>query len=116
MYNNIRYLTFFLFLGAILTGCAKEPPSYLYNPDALVFLNHCVAHGMPDFWSGLGDGFTMMFAFVVRCLSNPNVRIYAFPNSGIGYEFGFIMGVVCSFPLWSVGIPLAILALLISLI
>ena len=46
----------------------------------------------PDFLFGLWHGFIAPIAFIVSVF-NENVRVYAFPNSGIGYDFGFMIGI-----------------------
>ena len=69
---------------------------------ALVF-GSCTAsqpHGLlarslepaPGFWRGLWHGFIAPVAFLVSLFSN-EVRIYAFPNVGQWYDFGFMLGI-----------------------
>lgn len=48
--------------------------------------------GAPGFWLGLWHGFIAPVAFVVSLFSD-SVRIYAFPNSGLWYDFGFMLGI-----------------------
>lgn len=74
-----------LLLAALLAlaGCAGQP---LIEPGARGF-----------FW-GLVDGAVAPFAFVVS-LFNSEVRIYAYPNSGLWYDFGFLLGLT----LWAGG-------------
>lgn len=47
---------------------------------------------IPGFWRGLWHGFITPIAFLVSLVSN-DVRIYAFPNAGRWYDFGFMIGV-----------------------
>jgi hypothetical protein len=72
-------------LGALLAlaGCAGQT---LIEPGARGF-----------FW-GMFDGAVAPFAFIVS-LFNSEVRIYAYPNSGLWYDFGFLLG-LC---LWAGG-------------
>lgn len=61
-----------LLLG--LAGCAAQP----------------AAHGGPGFFLGLLHGLLALFS-LLGSLFLP-VRIYAFPNSGFGYDLGFVLG------------------------
>jgi hypothetical protein len=60
----------------LVSGCASQPP-----PSPLA----------PGFLAGLVHGLVAPIAFVVS-LFNPDIRLYAFPNSGVGYDFGFLLG------------------------
>jgi hypothetical protein len=57
-------------------GCAYQPASY--------------GHNLPGFWLGLLHGFLILFSFIGSLLTN--VRIYAFPNAGHWYDFGYVLG------------------------
>ncbi len=48
--------------------------------------------GTPAFWSGLWHGIVAPIAFIVS-LFNDDVRMYAFPNAGRWYDFGFLIGI-----------------------
>ena len=65
-----------LLVAAALAGCAVQPPG---QP------------GAPGFWNGLLHGAVAPIAFVVS-LFDDDVRMYAFPNSGRWYDFGFLLG------------------------
>jgi hypothetical protein len=57
-----------------LAACATQPP-----------------HGTaPGFFAGLLHGLSAPFALAASLFWN--VRIYAFPNSGFGYDLGFVLG------------------------
>lgn len=45
---------------------------------------------IPGFWRGLWHGFIAPVAFIVSLFSNV-VRIYAVPNAGRWYDFGFMI-------------------------
>ena len=67
-----------LAIGA-LGACASQPAG---------------AAGTPAFWSGLWHGIVAPIAFIVS-LFNEDVRMYAFPNAGRWYDFGFLLGISC---------------------
>jgi hypothetical protein len=48
--------------------------------------------GVPGFWLGLWHGFIAPVSFVVSLFSD-HVRIYACPNAGRWYDFGFMLGI-----------------------
>ena len=52
-----------------------------------------VAPGAPGFWLGLWHGFIFPVAWVVS-LFVPSVAIYAVPNNGGWYDFGYFLGIV----------------------
>ncbi len=47
----------------------------------------------PGFWLGVWHGFIFPVAFVVA-LFMPDVAIYAVPNNGGWYDFGYFVGIV----------------------
>lgn len=59
-----------------LAGCATQPEPTAYDP--------------PGFWSGLLHGFLILFSLIGSLFTD--VRIYAFPNSGGWYDFGYLIG------------------------
>ena len=66
---------------ALLTACAATQA-----PDA-------VASTAPGFWFGLWHGFIFPVAWVVSLFA-PKVAVYAVPNSGGWYDFGYFLGIV----------------------
>jgi hypothetical protein len=52
-----------------------------------------VAAGAPGFWLGLWHGFIFPVAWIVS-LFVPDVAIYAVPNNGGWYDFGYFVGIV----------------------
>ena len=64
-----------------LSACARQT------------LAGAVAAGTPGFWHGLWDGFVFPFAWVVS-LFVPEVAVYAVPNNGGWYDFGYFLGIV----------------------
>ena len=64
-----------------LIGCAHQP-----SP---------VAFDSPGFFVGLLHGFIMLFSLVGSLFMD--IRVYAFPNSGGLYDFGFVLGAMMFF-------------------
>jgi hypothetical protein len=64
-----------------LAGCAATQAGGTVAPDA------------PGFLLGLWHGFIFPVAWVVS-LFVPNVAIYAVPNNGGWYDFGYFLGIV----------------------
>lgn len=60
----------------ILASCATQPYAGAYDP--------------PGFFSGLLHGFLILFSFIGSLFTE--YRIYAFPNSGGWYDFGYLLG------------------------
>ena len=52
-----------------------------------------VAAGAPGFWLGLWHGFIFPVAWVVSLFTD-QVAIYAVPNNGGWYDFGYFLGIV----------------------
>lgn len=74
-----RRLFFILLLcgGLILVqSCATQPPAG--------------GAGTPGFFHGLLHGFLILFGFIGSVFTD--YRIYAFPNSGAWYDFGYLIG------------------------
>jgi hypothetical protein len=73
--RRLRWLLISMSLCA-LASCATQPPAQ--TADA------------PGFFSGLWHGFIILFSFIGSLFMDH--RIYAFPNSGGWYDFGFLIG------------------------
>ena len=65
-----------IFLVLICAGCATQPDPSAYDP--------------PGFFSGLLHGFLIFFSFIGSIFTE--IRIYAFPNTGFWYDFGYFIG------------------------
>ncbi len=67
----------------------------------LIFLGSCatqtkeIIEDPPGFWYGLLHGFIVLFSFIASFFTD--YTIYAFPNSGGWYDFGFLLGVMIFF-------------------
>lgn len=69
-------------LALLLAGCATQVPSAVADtPDT------------PGFLLGLWHGFIFPAAWVLS-LFMPDVAIYAVPNNGGWYDFGYFVGIV----------------------
>jgi hypothetical protein len=63
----------------LVAGCASQP---------------MIEPGARGFFPGLWDGAIAPISFLVS-LFDSTVRIYAYPNSGLWYDFGFLLGLTC---------------------
>lgn len=64
----------------LLAGCADQLPS-------------AVEPGAPGFLFGLWHGFIFPIAWILS-LFMPDVAVYAVPNNGGWYDFGYFLGIV----------------------
>jgi hypothetical protein len=69
-----------LALALALTACAVQS-------------NAVAQPGAPGFWLGVWHGFIFPFAFIIG-LFKPDVAVYAVPNNGTWYDFGYFVGIV----------------------
>jgi len=67
-------------LALALTACAVQS-------------NAVVEPAGPGFWLGVWHGFIFPFAFIIS-LFKPDVAVYAVPNNGTWYDFGYFVGIV----------------------
>lgn len=79
-HDTTRLVLLAVLLALLLTACtATQPPR---DPSLTT----------PGFWFGLWHGFIAPVAFIVS-LFVENLRVYAYPNAGLWYDFGFMLGV-----------------------
>lgn len=52
-----------------------------------------IVPGAPGFWLGLWHGFIFPLAWIVSLFSD-KIAVYAVPNSGGWYDFGYFLGIV----------------------
>ncbi len=81
MKNRFLYLIFIVATLIIFTGCATQSPEQVLDP--------------PGFLHGLFQGFIILFSFVISLFTD--FEIYAFPNNGGWYDFGYLLGVMMFF-------------------
>jgi hypothetical protein len=81
MLKNIP--NFMLFTAALLfiTACATQPDPEQVN----------LYRSVPGFFTGIWHGFFSPLALLASLFSD-TIRVYAFPNSGWWYDFGFLLG------------------------
>lgn len=72
-----------LALGALiaLAACAHQVPEGI-----------SAAASAPGFWWGMWHGVVFPFAFI-GSLFDPDIAVYAVPNKGGWYDFGFFLGI-----------------------
>jgi hypothetical protein len=75
-----RLVITIMLLALLLAACAASQPPPSPTVDA------------PGFWLGLWQGFIAPITFIISLFSD-GVRIYAFPNAGRWYDFGFMLGI-----------------------
>lgn len=75
--KKLLYLLIFVVAAGILfTACATQSVGNVTNP--------------PGFLHGLLHGFIILFSFIASLFTD--YEIYAFPNTGFGYNLGFLIG------------------------
>ena len=70
-------------LCALAASCVATQPPLTEAQRAL---------GIPGFWKGFWHGCIAPITFFVSIFSD-HVRIYAVPNAGVWYDFGFMLGI-----------------------
>lgn len=81
MKKPILFLVLVLAAGLFITGCATQSMSEITDP--------------PGFLKGLLHGFILLFSFIASLFTE--YEIYAFPNTGGWYDFGFLLGIMFFF-------------------
>lgn len=79
-----RYLPLLIVIlaaGLLFTGCATQSFENIAHP--------------PGFLKGLLHGFILLFSFIASIFTD--YEIYAFPNAGGWYNFGYLLGVMAFF-------------------
>jgi len=81
MRKRLPFLIILLVASLVFAGCATQSFDNIANP--------------PGFLKGLLHGFIMLFSFIASLFTDYD--IYAFPNSGGWYNFGYLLGVMAFF-------------------
>jgi hypothetical protein len=74
-----------IILALVLSSCATQPVPNAYDA--------------PGFFMGWVHGFISWFSLIGSIFWD--IRIYAFPNSGGWYDFGFLLGVAAYVGGWA---------------
>jgi hypothetical protein len=72
---------------------ALHLPACLKTACAATQASGAVAAGAPGFFAGLWHGLIFPLAWIVSLFA-PNIAIYAVPNNGGWYDFGYFLGIV----------------------
>jgi Na+-driven multidrug efflux pump len=80
MRKNLNTFIRISMLMLLLVACTATQSTTLTNGN------------VPGFWFGLWHGFIAPVTFIISLFPN-ELRIYAFPNAGLWYDFGFILGI-----------------------
>ena len=72
---------------------AFHVPACLKTACAATQASGAVAAGAPGFFAGLWHGLIFPLAWIVSLFA-PNIAIYAVPNNGGWYDFGYFLGIV----------------------
>lgn len=77
-YRGRKPLIFFVLIvvAVLLASCASQPTPTAYDP--------------PSFFMGIVHGFLILFSLIGSIFMD--IRMYAFPNSGVMYDFGYLIG------------------------
>ena len=81
MRKRLPLLIVVVLAALVFTGCATQSFENIGNP--------------PGFLKGLLHGFILLFSFIASLFTD--YEIYAFPNAGGWYDFGFLLGVLMFF-------------------
>lgn len=68
-------------------------PACLHNACVATQDVHAVVAGAPGFWAGLWHGLIFPLAWLVSLFAD-QVAVYAVPNNGGWYNFGYFLGIV----------------------
>ena len=85
MKTSLTMVMLVLLLLSILAGCAPGP-----NPSRKMATEHGELAG---FWLGLWHGLIFPLAWIVSLFTD-TVAVYAVPNDGGWYNFGYFLGIV----------------------
>lgn len=84
MKKGIKIIVLIAAVGLILSGCTFAGDS------------SALTQGTPGFFMGIWHGIVAPYTLIVRFFLD--IKMYAVPNSGIGYDAGFLLGVIGAIP------------------
>ncbi len=76
--KNIFMFSIAIGMTVLLASCANQPTPTAYDT--------------PGFFMGIVHGLLILLSFIGSIFMD--IRMYAFPNSGVMYDFGFLFGAV----------------------
>jgi len=85
MKKSILKIAILTLIIIVLTGCTFAGDS------------SSLASGTPGFLMGIWHGIVAPYTLIVRFFLD--IKMYAIPNSGIGYDLGFLLGIIGAIPL-----------------
>lgn len=59
--------------------------------------NSALTEGSPGFLMGIWHGIIAPYTLIVRFFLE--IKMYAIPNNGLGYDIGFLLGIIGAIPL-----------------
>jgi len=85
MRNTIGKIALIGLMLTILTACTFAGDSA------------ALTDGTPSFLMGIWHGIIAPYTIIVRFFLE--IKMYAIPNSGLGYDIGFLIGIIGAIPL-----------------
>ena len=85
MKKSFRNIIPLILASLILAGCTFAGDS------------STLTQGSPGFLMGIWHGIIAPYTLIVRFFLD--IKMYAIPNSGLGYDIGFLLGIIGAIPL-----------------
>jgi hypothetical protein len=85
MNRNAKKIIMLALVGLVLSGCTFAGDS------------SALTAGTPGFLMGIWHGIIAPYTLIVRFFLD--IKMYAIPNTGIGYDVGFLLGIIGAIPL-----------------
>ena len=85
MKKNLKIIAFIGLFTLILSGCTFAGDS------------SALTEGTPGFLMGIWHGIIAPYTLIVRFFLE--IKMYDIPNSGLGYDIGFLLGIIGAIPL-----------------
>ena len=103
-----KYKTIFL-LALVIIGFIFVAPNLV---EAFVQKYQYSEYNAPGFFSGIWHGLLAPYSLIVRWFVE-DIVMYAIPNTGWFYDFGFLIGSIGSFPIGWIAAIISIIGLLL---
>lgn len=85
MNKNLGKIVLLALISILLTGCTFAGDS------------SALTEGTPGLLMGIWHGIVAPYTLIVRFFLD--IKMYAMPNSGLGYDVGFLLGIIGAIPL-----------------